>query len=416
MVSKDLDYEDKSLVSIDISFTGSGDLTTVMEQLTPMEIMLGESLLTPGLQTAIRFHSDIHYVNPDSGQVKNLDALRGSKVNIELTKKSLETFGISNKMIVSQPVYRMDRRHLYNNNTEDFTIHACHQTLLNDAATLVSKSWKCATPSSVVSYVLSSCAGSGNNDIQGSMPPRDYMADNIHPFQVVAQQANAALDGNDPSFVHYMTYKINDGDGIHHFRSLKYLASQAPLFAGNPFLFSEAGSNAGYAYPFGIITHSFPCDFDLLTDTLNGVGQNISVIAYNPLKGMLSLLGNQTIGCGVGAGVLKTVMTNTGSASQQNMCEDQSPKYAQLRQARMSLIDQNRIALRMTVPWNPDLHAGKTIMLELLNKTALQSNRSVLNYGSGKYLIVSMTHNIKYGGYGTTTVDCVSESVGRGIV
>jgi hypothetical protein len=416
MADKDLNYNDKSLVSINIGFTGSGDLTTVMEQLTPMEIILGESLLTPGLQTAVRFHSALHHLGVRSKSPKNLDALKGSLVSIQLEKESLGEFGISTKMTVNQPVYRMDRRHLYNNNTEDFTIHACHQTLLDDAATLVSKSWKCTTPSSVVSEVLSSCAGAKNLDIQSSMPARDYIAENIHPFQVVTQQANAALDGNDPSFVHYMTYKIDDGDGTHHFRSLKNLTSQSNLFGGKAFNFQETGSSAGYAYPFGITTHSFPCDFDLLTDLLNGVNQNISVIALNPLKGMISLLGNQTIGCGAGAGVLKSILTNAGSASQQNACEDQSAKYAQLRQARMSLIDQNRIALRMTVPWNPDLHAGKMIRLELWNKTAADNGNLVPNYGTGDYLIVSMTHNIKYGGYGTTTVDCVSRSIGEGVV
>jgi hypothetical protein len=415
MADKDLNYNDKSLVSIDIGFVGSEDLTTVMQQLTPMEIILGESLLTPGLQTAVRFHSALHHLNPDTEQPKNLDALKGSTILIQLEKLSLSEFGISPRMIISQPVYRMDRRHLYNNNTEDFTIHACHQTLLDDAATLVSKSWK-STPSSVVSEVLSSCAGAKNLDIQSSMPPRDYIAENIHPFQVVTQQANVALDGNDPSFVHYMTYKIDDGDGTHHFRSLKNLTSQSNIFGNRAFNFQETGSSAGYANPFGITTHSFPCDFDLLTDLLNGVNQNISVIAVNPLKGMISLLGNQTIGCGAGAGVLKSVLSNVGSASQQNAREDQSAKYAQLRQARMSLIDQNRIALRMTVPWNPDLHAGKMIRLELWNKMAINDSNFVPNYGTGDYLIVSMTHNIKYGGYGTTTVDCVSRSIGEGVV
>lgn len=406
MAREDLNYENGSLVSIDLSFAGGGDVEAVMNQFTPMEIILGESLLTPGLQTSVRVHS-YHHNLPK----KNLDSLKGTGIGLLLEKPSLKAFGITEKMRVNQTVYRLDRRHLYNNNTEEFTIHACHQTLLDDASTLVSKSWKCKTPSQVTREVLSSCAGAKNLKIEESSPARDYIAENIHPFQVVNQQANAALaGGNDPSFLHFMTYKIDDGDGFHHFESLKSMTSQATLF-NTPFIFQETGSSAGYAYPFGMITHSFPCDFDLLTDLLNGVNSNISVIAFNPLKGMISLIGNQTLGCGVGSGVLKNIMTNAGSASLQNMCEDQSAKYAQLRQARLSLIDQNRIALRMTVPWNPDLHAGKMIRMELYNK-----NDESFNYGTGDYLIVSMTHNIKYGGYGTTTVDCVSQSVGGGVV
>jgi hypothetical protein len=38
------------------------------------------------------------------------------------------------------------------------------------------------------------------------------------------------------------------------------------------------------------------------------------------------------------------------------------------------------------------------------------------NYGFGLYLIHSLTHNIKAGGFSTTTMDCVADTVGGGIV
>lgn len=106
---------------------------------------------------------------------------------------------------------------------------------------MVSKSWACDTPSAVTSEVLQSCAGvSGNKlDVQSCEPSRPYVAENIHPFQVVAQQTNVALDGNDPSFLHYMTFgggNPTDG-GIHHFRSLKNLTSKSP--GNRKFVFSE---------------------------------------------------------------------------------------------------------------------------------------------------------------------------------
>jgi hypothetical protein len=68
--------------------------------------------------------------------------------------------------------------------------------------------------------------------------------------------------------------------------------------------------------------------------------------------------------------------------------------------------------LRLTVPWYPELHAGKVIHIELQNKV----ENTLLNYGSGDYLIVSLTHNIKRGGMATTTMDCVSTTVGEGVV
>jgi hypothetical protein len=78
----------------------------------------------------------------------------------------------------------------------------------------------------------------------------------------------------------------------------------------------------------------------------------------------------------------------------------------------MSLLEQDKIALRVTVPWNPIYHAGKIIKIDLRNK----QDSSKQNYGTGNYLIVSMLHNIKRGGFSTTTMDCVAETVGQGIV
>ena len=149
--------------------------------------------------------------------------------------------------IFNQKIYRLDNREFMPINvgaTEEFSLHACDQSLLNDAKSLVSKSWKCESPDTIVKYVLQSCAGVRNLDVQSSQPSRDYIAENIHPFQVVVQQANVALDGDDPSFVHYMTYKNN---GTHHFRSLKSLCKGAP--SGNKtFYYSDSGAAGNKDY------------------------------------------------------------------------------------------------------------------------------------------------------------------------
>lgn len=383
---------------------------SVLDQVTPVEVILGESLLTPGLQTSVRVQSYIHHVPK-----KNLDDYKDVVMGLELERPLLEKYGIQSKLDIggSQIIYRLDNRKLFNNNTEEFTLHACDQTLLTDAATLVSNLWKCTRPSAVVRQVLSSCAGARAMDIESADPARDYIAENIHPFQVVAQQANVALaDGNDPSFLHYMTYQ---NGGTHHFRSLKSLTKQSPVME---YYYAETGAVSGYADPYGIMTYSFPCDFDLLSDILNGIGPNganiSSTALFNPLLKMFNLFGSQTLGCGVGSAVLSAAMSNAGSAQQQNACPDYSQFYLLKRQARMGLLEQDKIALRLTVPWNPSLNAGKIIRIKLYNKE-LPPGEEALNYGSGDYLILSMTHNIKQGGYATTTMDCVSETVGQGI-
>lgn len=404
MSEQTLTTSDGLLASFSLSFEGVSD--AAITQFTPMEIVLGESLLTPGLQTSVRVHAW-----KDNLPVRNIDEFKDRIMDISINRPVLEKYNLNPYMHIRQTTYRCDNRKLINNNIEEFILHACDQTLLDDAATLVSKYWKCTTPSAVTREVLTSCAGAKSVDIEDCEPARDYAAENIHPFQVVAQQANAALAaGNDPSFVHYMTY---ENLGTHNFKSL-YKLTRAPSIM--TYVFAETGSPQGYANPHAMMTHSFPCDFDLLSDILNGVnanGEDINTLmTFNPLIKSFNMFGNKTYGCGIGSAVVKSSLSNAGSAQQQNSCPDYSQLYLQKRQARMGLLEQDKIALRLTVPWYPDLHAGKIITVNIPNKTDSEQ----LNYGSGDYLIVSLKHIIKYGGFATTTMDCVSRTVGIGVV
>jgi hypothetical protein len=107
-----------------------------------------------------------------------------------------------------------------------------------------------------------------------------------------------------------------------------------------------------------------------------------------------------------------TSLTNFNSAKDQDSCNTDVEKHLLLRQARMSLLEEDKISLRLTVPWNPVLHAGNIIEVYFHSYGTDKFD----NFGTGLYLIHSMTHNIKNGGYGTTTMDCVARSVGGGIV
>jgi hypothetical protein len=379
-----------------------------LEDVSVSEIVLGESLLTPGLQTIVTLNSYVYNL-----PAKNLDNYKNKKISMKLERPILEDYKFNSKMEIEGVVYRLDNRKLIDHNVtnnEEFTIHACDQSLLNDAKSLVSKSWKCTRPSDIVEYVLKSCAGVKELDVEKADPARDYIAENIHPFQVVNQQSNVALaNGNDPSFLHYMTYDKN----THHFRSLASLCKEKSMAT---FKYVETGIDGGYANPLGIIAFSFPCDFDYLSDLLNGVddkGQNQNTLTTaNPNAKSMSQLGNQTQGCGMGGYNQKEAMTNKGTAEKQNSCETSVEKYLLKRQARLGLIERDKIALRMVVPWNPDLHAGKIITLDWKNK---EDGKTPV-YGSGDYLIVSMMHTIKAGGFATTTLDCVSKTVGQGVV
>ena len=374
------------------------------------EVLLNESLLNPGLQTIVTFQSYIYMKG------KNLDSFKGGQIQMNLSSG----YG---SLSVAQKIYRLDNREFMPTNvgsTEEFSLHACDQSLLNDAKSLVSKSWKCESPDGVVSHVLRSCAGVRNMEVDSAQPSRDYIAENIHPFQVVAQQANVALDGDDPSFLHYMTYENN---GTHKFKSLKKLCNGSPKAT---FFYGDAGAAAGVNYDKNrnvAITFMFPCDFDLLSDILNGVdesGQNInSLTTINPLNMATQLLGlggggggmSMSGSCGIGSGNAKASMTNKGTAKEQGGCETDVEKHLLKRQARMGLLEKDKIALRITTPWRPDLHVGDLIGFQWNGKEGATDV-----YGTGTYLISSLTHKIMMGGFATTTMDCVAQTAGKGIV
>jgi hypothetical protein len=414
MEKEDINVDDDLYTEMTVEFSGGVSEVETFD-LTPVEIILAESLLTPGLQTSVRFHSTNHTLL--NGLPKNLENFKNSRMKITIDKPSLAAFNINPKLVIEQPVYRLDNRKLWNNNTEEFFLRACDPTLLNDAETLVSKSWKCTSPTSIANYALRSCAGARNVVTEWSGPPRDYIAENIHPFQVIAQQASYALSGGyDPSFLHYMTYENN---GTHYFRSLRDMTT------GNKgiieFKYEETGGSINaFANPKNAMTYSFPCDFDSLSDILNGVGTFnqflSSLILLNPFNKSFSLLGSQSYGCGVGEGVLNYAISNMNSAQQQDACPDYASVYRLKRQARMSLLDPNKVALRLVVPFNTKLNVGKLIDFNVYNKEAASAGGFIKNYGSGTYLIKSLVHNIKYGGFATTTLDCVSQTVGQGVV
>lgn len=389
-------------VDADIGISGQK-----FNDITVKEIVLGESLLTPGLQTSVTLQSWV-YSNPQKIWMDYKDT--------NITISMADGTGLaSRQMYINQRLYRIDNREMDSNvgQTETLTLHACDPTLLNDAQSLISKSWKCTMPSEVVSYALRSCAGAINEPkiTKNTGPARDYIAENIHPFQVVAQQANVALyKGDDPSFLHYMTYEgmsPNIGQGTHYFKSLGEMITQSPVAT---YLNSEA---QGDLYNLTkAVSFSFPCVFDHLSDLLNGVGIGNSLSTINPKTQDANLLGGSIGGCGIGQGNHKTAVTNSGTAEQQNSCNLGVEQYLLLRQARMALLEKDKIALRMVVPFNSNLHVGQMIGFSWVYKSGDSVRADTPVYGSGSYIIVALKHNIQLGGFASTTLDCITDLTG----
>jgi len=296
--------------------------------------------------------------------------------------------------------------------TEEMTVHACDESTLQDAQTLISKSWKCTMPNEIVDHVLDKCLKVKNKQVDKAMSARDYIAENIHPLQVIAQQTNVALDGDDPSFVHFMTY---ENGGKHYFRSLKSMAGAEG--ADFDYYQADVELETGYFNNKYAINFSFPCDFDYLSDLLNGLDENgknrNTGYTMNPTFKSGQILNTESEDeCGIGGFNYKEGLSNKTTAEQQNTCNLDTETHLLKRQARMGLLERDKIALRITVPCNLDLHVGKKLSLTWKNKV----DNGTQVYGSGTYLIASMTHNIKLGGFSITTMDCVASTVSRGEV
>ena len=393
--------------------TATVDLGAEFLDVTVKEVIIGESLLNPSAHAAVTLQSAM-YTAP-----QNWDLLRCQPIKISISDNNKNADN-PRTMQVNQHVYRCDSRRFTSLNTgqvEELTLHSIDNAILTDAETIFEKSWKCASPGSVVSEALKKI---GVNQVRFSPgttgPGRPYVAESIHPLQVVQQQASVALwNGDDPSYVHYNTIDENSGRNIHHFRALGELMSGSnhtayDLYAADTGITGGTSFSESFApLPMRIaVTFNFPCDYDVLSDVLNGI--NCGGKYINDVKTFNLASGNFSSAAGAlsQAGNIFKSLTNLGTAKQQNSCETNVEKYLLKRQARMGLLDKDKIALRITIPWSPWLHVGQMVHFHWYNRY----DSSLEQYGSGKYLILHMTHNIQYGGYAVTNLDCIANTYG----
>ncbi|NDB59778.1 hypothetical protein EB001_15220 [bacterium] len=395
----------KNLVSAVVNLGG-----IIPPDTTVKEVIIGESLLNPSAHVAVTLQSVIYTQEPKNwSQLKcqelSLDIADGNEVNQRTMK-------------VRQEIYRCDNRHFASLNTgqvEELTLHAIDTSILKDAETTWEKSWSCSTPSAVVREALQQI-GAPTSFVDNSGPARPYVAESIHPLQVIQQQANVALDGDDPSFLHFMTINDATGQNQHHFESLLKLSKSKNvyhIYAADTAITGGKGFNESIFKNYNIaVTFSFPCDFDTLTDILNGIDCNGTNLNQTRTMNFSSGVGDAIGAIGQAVGIANKIfsLTNLGTSQQQQTCDTAVEKYLHKRQARMALLDKDKIALRITVPWSPWLHVGNKIYFHWNDR--FDPSREL--YGSGEYIIAHMTHNIQFGGYAVTNLDCIANTIGKG--
>jgi hypothetical protein len=353
------------------------------------QVFLTESLLSHALTTEIHIQ-DVTMTSP----VKIYDDYKGKNFILSAKNPNLP----NTQLDVYNTIYRMEKRTPMNRATESYKLQATHVTLLTNQQKRIHKFYTKQTPSAIVADALSQVS-STVTDVEPTNPIRDYSAKNVHPFEVIYDQANYALssNGNDPSLLHYMTY---ENLGTHFFRSIKTLTQQ-PVIA--KYTYEDKGAGYHLSHSYNIMSYEFPCEFDLLSDIMNGVGAPATSIGVNPIRSLWNSSTNS-----LGGNLSGSTFTNQGT--EDHSATTQFGEAQRYRAARLALLRPDRISLRITVPFNPSLHAGKMI------KIVLPSSYGLEEFGTGDYLIVSMTHNLRLAGYGVTALDCVSRTVGDGVV
>lgn len=366
-----------------------------------VEVYLSETLLSPTLQTTVYIQDNV-IIN------KNYDNYKSKRLKISLYNPNINDF-----LKIDQVLYRIENRKLINYHMESYQLQACDDTLLENAKRRMSSFYQCTSPQAIVSEALN-CVSAKRIDF-GDMPPankRNYQPNNIHPFQVVSEQADYSItpDG-DPSYLHWMTYR---DFGTHNFKSMRELTMKPTVWS---YIYNDKGFDMQLRDPHNIMQYEFPCEFDVLSDIMNGLGAGEgfepSITALNMFNSG-SFVVNNNVGnycCGGIGGVMHaSTFTNNGS-HEDDGCETNVEQYLHLRPPRMSLLQRDKISLKIIVPFNPKLHAG-----DMIEVTFIAKETGDKDYGSGDYLIVNLSHNVKTGGYGITTLECVSRTVGYGEV
>lgn len=385
-------------------------LNTAASETSVTEVNLTESLSNPGLQTSLLVTS--RFNTPDFR--KNLDELYMKPVKIFAERRILRQWDdvVKTDFNTTQRIYRLSKREPVNYGFETFQLDCCDDSLLIDAENYLSRSWFKKTPTQIVEDIYSSVFPGENLEVETTSPVQDYIAEFVHPFQAITQISERALSTvGDPSLLHFMTYQNKGHSDIntHNYRSIANMAKADPVFDFT--YLGKISVDMNFGNPHDIMQYSFPRDFDALNDILNGANNGDAFVGLNmvnPLTSRVSAFG--PIFGGVPGNTPYIETTNKGTEDIQNSAPLTSDRIKVLRRARMNLIEQDSIAMRLVLPFSPFLNAGRTITAHFPNN--MRNGEDV--YGSGKYLIVNMTHTIKAGGFGVTIIECVSDSVATG--
>lgn len=398
------------LIEVDID-----DKVNIFGELSLNDVYVYESLLSPMPTITLKVTDTTHLI-------KNLYnwKMKGNQppnVKINLLNPYIEDTLKRNLLIDNMKIYRIDGRKPINYHTEEFNIHIIHGTAFNNQIARMSDYYKKTELSRIVEDAFQSLGVTSASEAEKTEIIRNYMSNNQHPFQVISEIADMSMIGNRAPFLHYMT--LENIVGKHYFKSLNSLVVKNKVTG--TYKYNEKGFNKQLVDPYNIMSYEFPCDFDTLLDLSGGIVHNYdlykdhkpSMVSINPFDSEVYLVDGKSHGSRTTQGFGGVL--NTGAWSNINMFEDskggiadqpsQVEKYLHRRSEILSFLHRERVDLKITIPFTPERHVGDKINVEFFSKRI--GNGDQKDFGSGEYLVVHMTHNIKVGAYGTSTLECI---------
>lgn len=447
---------------------GVDDREEMFRELSITDVYVHESILSPQIQISVSFQDTTHLIkNYFQYKIKGGEM---PKVSLQLKNPM---FDVPDSVPVGgeyrgaktdatldiggMVVYRMDNRKNVNYHTEEFTLHFCHPSTILNLKSRMSDFYRMQEVSKIVRDGLKAVGSSALSVVDKTDLRRDYMSNNQHPFQVIAEIADMAMANKRTQFLHYMT--TESISGLHYFKSINSLIKEKPIFT---FMYNEKGMNQQLTDINNIMVYEFPCDFDTLLDLTGGIIHNSkdyanhrpSMISMNPFDGGMFLVdgkvhgdkktqgfggtlnagawsnlnnfesnkpygaGSSTINSivsavsgaasGGPAGALSSLLGGGGGGMQvvgDASRPSQVEKYLHRRTEAITHFHRESIDLKIVVPFNPNMHVGKVIRVRFQSKRDYGANSD--DFGSGTYLIAHMTHNIKVGSYGVTTMELI---------
>jgi hypothetical protein len=323
------------------------------------------------------------------------EALAGNPINITIQPQNGPSLNIRHAVHAAKPSLHEAGRGLHG------VISGVDEDYSNFISKRVTKAWDKKNTDDVIKEIHKEVGSNKKIEVSSGMKQASFTSPTLMPKQAIDKAGS--LSGTGSRGFYYNTHK--DG-GTSNFKTMKDLASQGPK---RTFIFNAAGS----ADPNTLADPSVIFD-------LNYQGSSISTQKqtkaqgqrFNPQFGKFANndpagQGLQTPGLGVKSTEAKVgfPLTNTIEQDKENR---------QIDRDQQNLNDYTS-KLKILVPIATDLHAGDVIQVNSGSATYF-SDANPDNAASGKWLIVSLMHNIDLGGTeetpghtGRTLLHCVGK-------